>query len=289
MSEPEAVDPFDARLALGVEGTAADLQPGRRALDLGRPRRARLARLERRPTTRSSRLGAAFAARAPRLGNVCVDLATIHATADADTEVPADLGALPVARPGHVAPTAGGQPPGRGRPPAAPGGNDPVPRPTLGRRVPRGGRAPGAVRSTSPPAWTATCSRQGWRSSVPAETTRTQRMAAATAVLRQALGHRRRPGTGKTTTVARVLALLEAQAVAAGERPPLVALAAPTGKAAARLEDAVRQGADAMAVDHDRSRIDCSALGGLDRAPAPRLQPGQPHPLPAPSTEPAAP
>ncbi len=40
-------------------------------------------------------LGAAFAARAPRLGNVCVDLATIHATADADTEVPADLGALP--------------------------------------------------------------------------------------------------------------------------------------------------------------------------------------------------
>ena len=32
-------------------------------------------------------LGAAFAARAPRLGNVCVDLATIHATADADTDM----------------------------------------------------------------------------------------------------------------------------------------------------------------------------------------------------------
>ena len=60
------------------------------------------------------------------------------------------------------------------------------------------------------------------------------------------------PGTGKTTTVARVLALLEAQAAAAGQRPPLVALAAPTGKAAARLEDAVRQGAGAIAIDQER-------------------------------------
>jgi exodeoxyribonuclease V alpha subunit len=48
------------------------------------------------------------------------------------------------------------------------------------------------------------------------------------------------PGTGKTTTVARLLALLFEQAAAAGERPPLVGLAAPTGKAAARLEEAVR-------------------------------------------------
>jgi exodeoxyribonuclease V alpha subunit len=43
------------------------------------------------------------------------------------------------------------------------------------------------------------------------------------------------PGTGKTTTVARILALLAEQA---GELP-LVALAAPTGKAAARLQEAV--------------------------------------------------
>ena len=48
------------------------------------------------------------------------------------------------------------------------------------------------------------------------------------------------PGTGKTTTVARLLALLYALADATGARPPLVALAAPTGKAAARLEEAVR-------------------------------------------------
>ena len=45
------------------------------------------------------------------------------------------------------------------------------------------------------------------------------------------------PGTGKTTTVARLLAALHALAPAGS--PPRVALAAPTGKAAARLSEAV--------------------------------------------------
>lgn len=47
------------------------------------------------------------------------------------------------------------------------------------------------------------------------------------------------PGTGKTTTVAGVLALLAEQADAAGDRPLRVGLAAPTGKAAARVKVAV--------------------------------------------------
>ncbi|MDO5710369.1 MAG: AAA family ATPase, partial [Micrococcales bacterium] len=47
------------------------------------------------------------------------------------------------------------------------------------------------------------------------------------------------PGTGKTTTVAGVLALLAEQAAACGERPLRVGLAAPTGKAAARMKEAV--------------------------------------------------
>ncbi|MEN8671608.1 exodeoxyribonuclease V subunit alpha [Nocardioides sp.] len=46
------------------------------------------------------------------------------------------------------------------------------------------------------------------------------------------------PGTGKTTTVARMLVLLADQAHARGERLS-VALAAPTGKAATRLQEAV--------------------------------------------------
>ena len=47
------------------------------------------------------------------------------------------------------------------------------------------------------------------------------------------------PGTGKTTTVAGVLALLAEQGAAAGSPPLRVGLAAPTGKAAARMKAAV--------------------------------------------------
>jgi len=45
------------------------------------------------------------------------------------------------------------------------------------------------------------------------------------------------PGTGKTTTVVRLLALLQSQAA----RPLRIALAAPTGKAAARLGESITQ------------------------------------------------
>ena len=55
------------------------------------------------------------------------------------------------------------------------------------------------------------------------------------------------PGTGKTTTVARIVALLAEQAGAM----PLVALAAPTGKAAARLEEAVHAEARRLDVAPD--------------------------------------
>lgn len=64
-----------------------------------------------------------------------------------------------------------------------------------------------------------------------------QKVAAATAVLRRLCVISGGPGTGKTSTVLRVLALLLGQA---GERPPVIALAAPTGKAAARMQEAIR-------------------------------------------------
>ncbi len=47
------------------------------------------------------------------------------------------------------------------------------------------------------------------------------------------------PGTGKTTTVARLLILLQGLAYASGRPPLSVRLAAPTGKAAARLNEAL--------------------------------------------------
>ncbi len=68
------------------------------------------------------------------------------------------------------------------------------------------------------------------------------------------------PGTGKTTTVARLLALLKQQHP--GWR---IALAAPTGKAAARLEEAVRS-ATATLPREDRQR-----LGDLSGATLHRL------------------
>ncbi len=55
------------------------------------------------------------------------------------------------------------------------------------------------------------------------------------------------PGTGKTTTVARLLTLLAEQAELDGRPPLRIALAAPTGKAAARLLEAVR--AEVAALD----------------------------------------
>ena len=53
------------------------------------------------------------------------------------------------------------------------------------------------------------------------------------------------PGTGKTWTVRNLLTLIYAQGVAAGnEQIPRVALAAPTGKAAARMVQSLRAGLD---------------------------------------------
>ena len=62
------------------------------------------------------------------------------------------------------------------------------------------------------------------------------------------------PGTGKTTTVARLLALLAEQAELDGKPRLRIALAAPTGKAAARLQEAVQLEVDNLEVV-DRERL----------------------------------
>jgi exodeoxyribonuclease V alpha subunit len=76
-----------------------------------------------------------------------------------------------------------------------------------------------------------------------------QRAAAEAAVRRRLAVVAGGPGTGKTTTVARIAALLNEQAAAAGVPAPLIALAAPTGKAAARLEEAVHDEARNLDVE----------------------------------------
>ena len=67
-----------------------------------------------------------------------------------------------------------------------------------------------------------------------------QRTAAARAVRQWTTVLTGGPGTGKTSTVARILVLLADQAAARGERFS-IALTAPTGKAASRLQEAVER------------------------------------------------
>ena len=69
-----------------------------------------------------------------------------------------------------------------------------------------------------------------------------QQLAAAIAVLKNFAVISGGPGTGKTTTVLRVLAIL----AELSPTPLRIALAAPTGKAAARLQEALRLGCEAL-------------------------------------------
>jgi exodeoxyribonuclease V alpha subunit len=201
-------------------------------------------------------LAAALAVRAPRLGHVCVDLALARATVSADLDVPVDLRALPWPDPD-----------------------------TWVERVAASGLV-GADRPLRLEAtalyldryWSEECrvaadllDRAGAPSEGidvqlltdglgrlfgPDESPDLQRLAAAAAVLRRFSVIAGGPGTGKTTTVARVLALLDEQAEMCGRRQPLVALAAPTGKAAARLEEAVHGEAARLPLSADaRARL----------------------------------
>lgn len=74
-----------------------------------------------------------------------------------------------------------------------------------------------------------------------------QARAAALALRRALLLVTGGPGTGKTTTIARLLALRIAQAKHAGAAPPRIALVAPTGRAAERMADSLRRAAEDMA------------------------------------------
>ena len=88
-----------------------------------------------------------------------------------------------------------------------------------------------------------------------------QRLAAIVAVLRRFCVISGGPGTGKTYTVVRILALLAEQALGAGHSAPRVLLLAPTGKAAARLSESVGLGLEALPCAADvRAAIPTEAL-----------------------------
>lgn len=75
-----------------------------------------------------------------------------------------------------------------------------------------------------------------------------QREAARTAATRRLCVISGGPGTGKTSTVVKILALLAEQRLRAGEPPPRALLLAPTGKAAMRLTESIRDA---------KAKLDC--------------------------------
>jgi exodeoxyribonuclease V alpha subunit len=206
-------------------------------------------------------LAAALAVRAPRLGHVYVDLATVRDTATVEAEVPVDLSALPWPEPGDwtraLAASA-----------LAAVGEDgePADRPLrlVGSRLyldrywrEERALAAGLRALVAAPAADvrADVLDDGLRRLFTADTAPQlfsdpgdpvdagQARAAAAAVRHRFSVVAGGPGTGKTTTVARIVALLAEQAAARGAPAPLIALAARTGKAAARLTEAVHDAA----------------------------------------------
>ena len=259
MSTLETIDLHEARYVRRAEGTlrafneagvlaAADVHV---ALRLGR-----LAGEDDDGTL----LATALAVRAPRLGSVCVDLATIATTAAGDFEAMVDLQALPWPDPGRWVDALAASPL------VAVGeeGNEDRPLRLVGTTLyldrywqdERSVAADLLARSRPVDDVDDTVLADGLARLFSGDEPDLQRMAAATCVLRRLAVVGGGPGTGKTTTVTRILVLLDEQAAAAGDPEPIVALAAPTGKAAARLEEAVHGEASELELDEsERARL----------------------------------
>jgi len=238
VSVVETVDLHDARYVRGAAGilrafneagvlAAADVHVA-----------LRLAQLATEEDERTA-LAAALAVRAPRLGSVCVDLATIASTAATDLDIAVDLQALPWPDPEAWVHGLASSPL------VAIGENGEEDRPLrlvdttlyLDRywRDERSVAADLLARNVPAEDVDEAVLADGLARLFDGEEPDLQRLAAATCVLRRLAVVGGGPGTGKTTTVTRILVLLDEQADATGAPAPLVALTAFTGKAAVRL------------------------------------------------------
>ena len=256
----EELDPFEARIAAGASGllrafnragvlSAADVHVARRLGRLGAER------------DEAVLLAVALAVRAPRLGHVHVDLQAIQGTAAVESESPVDLEALPwpevepwlaaVAASPLVADAAAAD---RTRPLRLDGAWLYLDR--YWSEEVAVADALRAMRDAPPADVNEPALSDGLMRLFGDEADGDQARAATEAVRRQFAVVAGGPGTGKTTTVARIVALLCEQSP---ERPPLIALAAPTGKASARLQEAVHEEAARLDVS-DAVRAQLRAL-----------------------------
>ena len=173
-------------------------------------------------------LAAALAVRGPRLGHVFVDLATIRDTASVESDEPVDLSELPW----------------------------PVVDEWLGALRASALVAVGEESTSRAPLrllGTRLYLDRYWREERAVADDLNELTASGR--LQVIAGG---PGTGKTTQVARMVAELIEQAVRLGPRrprPPLVALAAPTGKAAARLQEAVHAETAALSIGDEAREL----------------------------------
>ena len=256
-----APDLFDAGRARSAKGllrefneagvlAAADVHVASRLAELGSESDAEVM------------LAAALSVRGPRFGHVYVDLGSIHETAAADVEEPSALEQIEWPKPkiwaerlAASALVAVGE------------DEDTETRPLrlLGSRLyldrywRQERRLAADLRALSEGPIEGVQEEllgEGLTRMFPEGTDTAQARAAAVAVLQRFSVIAGGPGTGKTTTVARIAALLFEQAEAAGSHPPLIALAAPTGKASARLEEAAREQAPKLeAADPVKARV----------------------------------
>jgi exodeoxyribonuclease V alpha subunit len=198
-------DPFEARRAAGATGLLREFNEIGVLSAADVHVAARLASLVGEESE-SARLAVALAVRGPRLGHVFVDLARIRDTASVESDEPVDLSELPW-----------------------PATEEWLRALSESELVAVGEEATSRpLRLLGPRLYLD----RYWREerSVAADLNEMK----ASGRLQVIAGG---PGTGKTTQVARMVAqLLEGDA-----RPPLIALAAPTGKAAARLQEAVHE------------------------------------------------
>ena len=237
------IDRYDARRAVAATGlleafneagvlAAADVHVARRLAALAGEADERVA------------LAAALAVRGPRLGHVCVDLATIAATASVDTDEPVDLDRAAVARARRLGRARRGE---RARRRAAARRRHASSTSTAtGAR--RSGSRAGCARSPRRrrPSSTRRCSKPGSTGCCPSAAIsgwppRPRCCAASRSWPAGRARARRRRSRGSSRCS-------PSRPRRRGDAPPLVALAAPTGKAAARLAEAVHDEAAELAV-----------------------------------------
>lgn len=248
MSASTEIDPLDGRRPARAPGllgpfsdagllSAADVHVATRLADLAGE------------NDETVRLAVALTVRAPRLGHVHVDLSQIRDSAAVELDEPADLSELPWPEPSRWRELVSASRLVADGEQELPEEEQAQPLRLVGDwlYLDRYWREERAVAADLAARAAEGLARDELAEDLPGilaalferETSSRQCMAVAVSSLRRLSVVAGGPGTGKTTTVARIVAALLEGSRLANATEPLMALAAPTGRGAARLQEAV--------------------------------------------------